>query len=135
MKLTKEQYKKIEQCFPKHRKPAKVSNLDALNAILYVLENGCKWRRLPKECGDWHTIYMRMSRWAKSGVLEKVFLALQQERIIRIDVTVVALDSTSIKVHPDGMGALKKVEHSRLGNHVEGGIQSFIWSPHLIETQ
>lgn len=135
MKLTKEQYERIEKYFPLHRKPAKISNLDALNAILYVVENGCKWRRLPKEYGDWHVIYMRMNRWAKSGVLENVFLALQKEGIIRINVKVVALDSTSVKVHPDGMGALKKVGHNPSGKHVEGGTQSFIWSPRLIEMQ
>ena len=135
MKLTQKQYEKIEHCFPVHRKPAKISNLDALNAILYVLENGCKWRRLPKEYGDWHVLYMRMSRWAKNGVLEKAFLALQQEGIIRINVTVAALDSTSIKVHPDGMGALKKTGHNPSENRAEDGTQNFIWSPHLIGTR
>ncbi|WP_425597238.1 transposase, partial [Synergistes jonesii] len=30
-----------------------------INAILYVTENGCKWRALPKSYGNWHTIYVR----------------------------------------------------------------------------
>ena len=38
MKLTEQQYKAIEDCFPEHRKPAKISNSDAINAALYVLE-------------------------------------------------------------------------------------------------
>ena len=37
-----------------------------LNAVLYVVENGCKWRSLPKEQVDWHVIYVRVNRWAKS---------------------------------------------------------------------
>jgi transposase len=85
MKITESQYKEIESCFPKHRKPAVISNLDVLNAALYVLENGSKWRSMPKEYGNWHTIYTRISRWAKSGVLQKVFVRLQQAGIIRID--------------------------------------------------
>jgi len=84
------------------------SNLQVLNAILYVAEHGCKWRGLPKRFGNWHTIYTRMNRWAKSGVLGRVFGQLQHQQIIRIRIEAVSLDSTSIKLHPDGTGALKK---------------------------
>ncbi|MDR1703844.1 MAG: transposase [Clostridiales bacterium] len=24
-----------------------------INALLYICENGCKWRKLPKEYGNW----------------------------------------------------------------------------------
>lgn len=133
MELKKEQYEQIAECFPKQRKPAKISNLDVLNAALYVMENGCKWRSLPKEYGDWHVIYVRINRWAKKGVLEKAFLRLQQLGIIKIQVNVVSLDSTCIKVHPDGIGALKKTERKPSEEHVVGGTPNFIWSPHLIE--
>ena len=133
MELQKEQYEQIKDCFPKQRKPAKISNLDVLNAVLYVVENGCKWRGLPKEYGDWHVIYVRVNRWAKKGVLQAAFLRLQQLGIIQIQVNVVSLDSTCIKVHPDGMGALKKEALSPLGEHEADGIPNFIWSPHLIE--
>lgn len=133
MELKKEQYEQIGECFPKQRKPAKISNLDVLNAALYVMENGCKWRSLPKEYGDWHVIYVRINRWAKKGVLEKAFLRLQQLGIIQIQINVVSLDSTCIKVHPDGMGALKKTERKPSEGHEADGIPNFIWSPHLIE--
>ncbi len=86
----------------------RLSNLQVLNAVLYVAEQGCKWRGLPKRFGRWHTIYMRMSRWSKAGVLDRVFEKLQVEQIVRIKLEAVSLDSTSIKVHPDGTGALKK---------------------------
>ena len=79
-----------------------------LNAILYVAEHGCKWRGLPLRFGNWHTIYTRMNRWAKAGVLDRVFAALQDEQIIRIKIEALSLDSTIVKVHPDGTGALKK---------------------------
>ena len=71
---------------PKQRKPAKISNLEVLNAVLYIVENGCKWESLPKEYGDWHVIYVRANRWAKKGVLH-----LQQLGIIQIQVNVVSL--------------------------------------------
>ena len=85
-----------------------VSNLLVLNAILYVAEQGCKWRGLPRRFGNWHTIYTRMNRWSKSGVLDRVFAQLQQAQIVRIKIEAVGLDSTAVKVHPDGIGALKK---------------------------
>ena len=68
------------------------SNLRVLNAILYVAEQGCKWRGLPRRFGNWHTIYTRMNRWSKSGVLDRVFAQLQQAQIVRIKIEAVALE-------------------------------------------
>jgi transposase len=108
MEITDAQYRHIEPCLPTHRGNVTLDNLQVLNAILYVAEQGCKWRGLPKRFGNWHTIYMRMNRWSKSGVLDRVFAQLQHMQIIRVRLEAVALDSTIVKVHPDGTGALKK---------------------------
>ncbi|MDL2318775.1 IS5 family transposase [Eubacteriales bacterium OttesenSCG-928-A19] len=116
MKLTEAQYAEISECFPKHRRKASISNLEILNAVLYVLENGCKWRCLPKEYGNWNTIYVRLRRWSKSGVLQRAFLLLQEKNIIQVSVKIISLDSTSIKVHPDGTGAFKKHGKQAIGN-------------------
>ena len=95
MKITESQYRRIEACFPHQRGNVSISNLEVLNAILYVAEHGCKWRGLPLRFGNWHTIYTRMNRWAKAGVLDRVFAALQDEQIIRIKIEAVSsLDST-----------------------------------------
>jgi transposase len=108
MEITKEQFARIEQCLPLQRGNVSLSNLQVVNAMLYVAEHGCKWRGIPKRFGNWHTIYTRMRRWTKAGVLDKMFEALQREQIVRIKIEAVSLDSTNIKVHPDGTGALKK---------------------------
>jgi len=108
MKINRWQFRKIADCFPHARGNFRYSNLQILNGVLYVLENGCKWRAVPKEFGPWHTVYDRMRRWVESGVLARVFEKLQQEQIIPDDIDFVALDSTFIKVHPDGTGAVKK---------------------------
>jgi hypothetical protein len=44
-----------------------VINLNLINAIHFVVENGCKWHALPTRFGNWHTIYTRMNRWPKAG--------------------------------------------------------------------
>lgn len=110
-----------------------MTNLQLLNAILYVTEQGCKWRGLPKDFGNWHTIYTRMNRWSKSGVLDRVFAELQKERIISVNMRVLSLDSTSVKVHPDGTGALKKAGNKVLEDHAAVEPPRFIWLPRMIE--
>lgn len=62
MELTKEHLKRVEECLPVERGNVSMEVLTFLNAVLYVAENGCKWRRLPERFGNWHTIYMRMNR-------------------------------------------------------------------------
>jgi len=73
---------------------------------------------MPEKYGNWHTIYTRLRRWAERGVLERLFLGLQKENLIRISVTCLGLDSTSIKVHLDAEGALKKTDPNPSGNQV-----------------
>ncbi len=107
MEITEQQYERIKDSLPVQRGNVRLTNLQVLNAILYVAEQGCKWRGLPKRFGRWHTIYTRMNRWAKNGVLDRVLEQLQLEQIVRINIEAFSLDSTSVKVHPDGTGALK----------------------------
>src|SRR5450432_3218637 len=80
MEITEEQYARIKDGLPVQRGNVSLTNLQVLNAILYVAEQGCKWRGLPKRFGNWHTIYTRMNRWSKSGVLDRVFAQLQHDR-------------------------------------------------------
>lgn len=131
MEITSEQYELIAAYLPRQRGNVSMDNIKLINAILYVTENGCKWRALPKEYGNWHTIYVRMNRWSKSGVLKRLFEALQVEGIIRIKMETVCLDSTSVKVHPNGTGALKKMGNKVLDVQGEDLRPKFIWSPHL----
>lgn len=131
MEITEAQYKQIEDCLPRQRGNVSLTNLQVLNAILFVAEHGCKWRGLPKRFGRWHTVYMRMSRWSKAGVLDRIFEKLQRSQIIRLKIEAVSLDSTSVKVHPDGTGALKKTGRSPSENPEEDGIPKFIWLPRM----
>ena len=133
MEITQSQYDQIAHCLPVQRGNVRLSNLTVLNAILYVAEHGCKWRGLPKRCGNWHTLYTRMNRWSKSGVLDRVFEQLQRTQLVRIRIEAVSLDSRMIKVHPDGTGALKKTAHKPLGNHEVDGQPRFIWLPRMLE--
>lgn len=129
MEITEAQYQRIAHCLPVQRGNVRLSNHQVLNAILYVAEHGCKWRGLPPQFGKWHTVYTRMNRWAKSGVLARVFEELHQEQLVRIPLEAVSLDSTSVKVHPDGTGALKKTAPRPSANPGGAGRPNCIWWP------
>lgn len=128
MELTRKQFEKIAHVFPKPRGKLEIDHFTMVNILLYVVENGCKWRCLPKEFGNWHTIYVRMNRWSKNGLLYKVFEALQRELFLSVDISTLSLDSSCIKVHPDATGALKKTENSQSVKRVEVKIQKFTQS-------
>ena len=131
MEITKEHLERIKESLPVERGNVSVEVLNFLNAVLYVAENGCKWRRLPASFGNWHTIYTRMNRWSKAGVWDRVFARLQEEGLLRMQLHLVALDSTSAKVHPDGTGAEKKTAHRPSANRVAAGTPRFIWLPRM----
>ena len=133
MEITGAQYARIKDSMPVQRGNVSLSNLQFLNALLYVAEHGCKWRGLPKRFGNWHTVYTRMNRWSKSGALDRIFEKLQLEQIVRIRIEAFSLDSTSVKVHPDGTGALKKMDHRPSASPAADGLPRFIWLPRMLE--
>jgi len=132
VEISETQFSLISSVLPRERGNVKVNHLQFLNALLYVAEHGCKWRGLPKRFGPWHTIYTRMNRWSKNGVLDQVFEQLQREQIVHIRIESVKLDSTTVKVHPDGMGALKKTDPQPSANRAADGPPRFIWLPRML---
>jgi transposase len=134
MEITAAQFAQIEDCMPNPRGNVSLSNLQVLNAILFVAEHGCKWRGLPKRLGNWHTIYTRMNRWSKASVLDRVFERLQQAQVVRIKIEAVSPspDSASVKVHPDGTGAPRKTARRPSASPEADGTPRFIWLPRML---
>ncbi len=132
MELNENQYQRIADCLPRQRGNVRISNLQVLNALLYVAEQGCKWRGLPRHFGNWHTLYTRMNRWSKAGVLDRVFARLQEEQILALRIEHVCLDSTTVKVHPDGTGALKKMVRKPSAARAGDAPPRFIWLPRML---
>lgn len=108
------------------RKKPVISNYQFMCVLLYIIENGCKWRALPEKFGKCHTIYMRFIRWIESRIITKIFEKLQELNIIDTRTDVLCLDSTSIKVHPDVSGARKKHVEQSIGHSKEGSPQRYI---------
>ena len=131
MQLTREQFEQVAPLLPRQRGNVRLDNFDVVNAVLHVAANGCKWRALPDHYGPWHTIYTRMSRWAKAGVLDRLFEQLQRRRLMHVRIEAVSLDSTIVKVHPDGTGAPKKTGPRPSAAVEAAGAPSFIWLPRV----
>ena len=85
-----------------HGKVARDNRL-FLDAVLWIAKTGAPWRDLPERFGHWNSAWRRFDRWAKKGVWQRVFEALQDP-----DLEWLILDSTVIRAHPCAAGAEKK---------------------------
>jgi transposase len=135
MEISETQYQHIAHCLPVQRGNVRISNLQVLNAILYVAEHGCSWRALPEHFGPWHTVYTRMMRWAKSGVLDQVFETMQARNLIQIRIEAVSLDAPLIQPHSDGAGPSTNAVPKPSTNPAASGSPKFIWLPRVIAAQ
>ena len=113
--ITAKQCAKIHPFLPVQRGNVRIPNITFINAVLYVLENGCKWRALPERFGKWQTVYARFRRWSRRGVLERLFAALRLHAPGE-DTNCFGLDSACAEVHPDGTGARKTNGPQSIGN-------------------
>ena len=73
-----------------------------VDAVLWIGKTGAPWRDLPERFGNWNSAFRRFSRWARRGVWQEVFEALQDP-----DLEWLILDSTIIRAHPHASGAKK----------------------------
>ena len=133
MEITAEQFALIEHCLPTQRGNVSLSNLQVPNAILCVAAQGCKWRGLPKRFGNWHAIHTRMSRWAKAGVLDRMFEKLQKAKILHTRIEAVSPGSTNIKGTSGRYGGAQKTPHSPSASPAAARTPRFIWLPRMLE--
>jgi transposase len=74
-----------------------------VEAVLYRYRTGMPWRDLPERFGDGVKVHRRFSRWAKSGVWERVFQYLAADA----DNEYAMIDSTIVRAHQHSAGAKK----------------------------
>jgi transposase len=75
-----------------------------VEAVLYRYRAGIPWRDLPEGFGAWKQVHTRLSRWARTGVWERLFRHLAAEA----DNEYAMLDSTIVRAHQHSAGAVKK---------------------------
>lgn len=75
-----------------------------VEAVLFRYRAGIPWRDLPERFGDWKNTHRRWSRWAKTGVWERVFKFLASD----VDNEYAMIDSTIVRTHQHSAEAVKK---------------------------
>lgn len=80
-----------------------------VDAVLYRYRAGIPWRDLPERFGDPINVHRRFSRWAKTGVWERVFSYLAADA----DNEYAMIDSTIVRAHQHSAGAKKKLGKTR----------------------
>ena len=80
-----------------------------VEAVLYRYRAGIPWRDLPERFGDWNNVHRRFSRWAETGVWERVFQHLAADA----DNEYAMIDSTIVRAHQHSAGAPKKPARTR----------------------
>ena len=80
-----------------------------VEAVLYRYRAGIPWRDLPERFGYWKNVHTRFSRWAASGVWQRVLEHLAADA----DNEYAMIDSTIVRAHQHSAGAQKKPARTR----------------------
>lgn len=128
--LSDEQWKRVEGLLPGRPGTAGRSGEDNrlfLDAVLWVLRTGAPWRDLPERFGESNSVFQRFNRWAKKGVWQQVFDALQDP-----DLEWVMLDATIVRAHVHAAGARKKAGLRNSAGHAADSERRF--TPHAMDS-
>lgn len=102
--LTNEQWARVLPFIPAPKfggRPRTTDEREIINAILYIVTAGCRWRFLPLNFPPWQTVYGYYAAWVRKGIWEKLHYALYES--VRRELgrepqpSVVVLDSQSVK--------------------------------------
>lgn len=86
---------------PRGGRPEEHCRRDVVDAIFYLVDNGCKWRALPGDFPPWSTVYNYLAAWETHGVTQDVLDALRDRVRIAAGRAAVpsagVIDSQSVK--------------------------------------
>jgi transposase len=118
--LRDDQWERIKDLLPGREGYVGVTakdNRGFVEAVLYRYRAGIPWRDLPERFGDPIKVHTRHTRWARSGVWEKLFKVLAADA----DNEYAMIDSTIVRAHQHSAGAPKKTVATRRSDAAGAG--------------
>jgi transposase len=96
-----------------------------IDAILWALSDGGRWRNLPAEFGPWQTAYDRFRKWCRDGTWDALLDALRARLHDsgKIDFRLFAIDGPVVRAHQSAAGAPKKSPAGEPADHALGRSQ------------
>ena len=98
--VTDEQWKEIEPLYTGMRN-CKWSKRELTNAVLYLVDSGCKWRQLPHDFPPYSTVHSFYRRARKRGLWEKILDHLVKKTRVNVgrkeEPSYGIIDSQSVK--------------------------------------
>ncbi len=82
--LRDDQWQRLEVFVPggfKGKRELRTDNRRFLNALLWIVRYGGRWRDLPRQMGKHEAVKRRYHRWIEMGVLDGILAALAREAI------------------------------------------------------
>jgi transposase len=88
-----------------------------IDAILWALSDGGRWRNIPERFGPWQSVYDRFRSWTRQGLWDRILRHLQARKMNSgdIDWQLFAIDGTVIRAHQSAAGAGEKNARRRTG--------------------
>ena len=111
-RLTDEQWAILEPLVPANKpgdgRPAKYRRRDIVDAIVYVVRQGCTWRALPREFPHWNTVFWYYKEWQTDGTWDRLLAHVQTKSdAVGEGVWEVSSDGTVVRAHQHAAGAPK----------------------------
>ena len=122
--LRDDQWTRIEHLLPGREGTVGVTAKDNrlfVEAVRYRDRAGLPWRDLPERFGDFRVVHTRFSRWAKTGVWERVFQHLAMDA----DNDYAMIDATIVRAHQHSARARKNGACQAIGRS-RGGLTTKI---------
>ncbi|GAA1082958.1 hypothetical protein GCM10009663_27440 [Kitasatospora arboriphila] len=107
--LTDEQWSLIEPYLPIGRFGPYPERLrDQFEGVIWRFRSSAQWREMPDEFGPWSTVFGRFRVWRDAGVFSALLEGLIAEaaRAGKTDLSLVGVDSTTVRAHHDAAGML-----------------------------
>ncbi|CAO0831479.1 hypothetical protein GCM10010298_67970 [Streptomyces microflavus] len=105
--LTHAQWKFIEPFLPIGRYGPYPERLrEQFEGVVWRFRSSGQWREMPAEFGPWATVYGRFRVWRDAGVFTALLegLIAQAARAEQTDLSLVSVDSTTVRAHHDAAG-------------------------------